>query len=242
MAFHRVRVALRFVVLLVRQRGLRHEGTEAGLVGRPGEVGELILGHGEVFAQLAQACGDLREASLDEGSGHLAQSTLPPVRPPVAFSIAVLLSVALAAGACGGGSDAACGPIRREALDSAYLVHVLDEDAPGLEYSSEPPTSGPHKPGPELPATVDEPISRPVQVGFLEQGGVLLQHRPDLDPDERAALEALGGDRVTVAPNPDLDDAIVATAWLYKRRCDSFDRDALDEFIEQRRGKGPEGE
>jgi hypothetical protein len=162
------------------------------------------------------------------------------VRPPSAFLVAVPLSLLLVAPACSGGSDAACGPVRREVLDSAYLVHVLDDRDTSIEYGSNPPTSGPHKPGPELPPTVDEPITKPVQVGALEQGRVLVQYRPSLDEADRAALEDLGSDDVTVAPNPDLDDEVVATAWLFKRSCSEVDVDALRTFIEERVGKGPD--
>jgi hypothetical protein len=42
-----------------------------------------------------------------------------------------------------------------------------------------------------------------------------------------------------VAPNPDLPDPVVATAWVYKRSCGSVDSAALREFIRARRGKGP---
>lgn len=146
------------------------------------------------------------------------------------------------AGACGAndGPSAACGPTTREALDPAYLVHVLEDDA-GIEYTSDPPTSGPHQPGPAAGGRLDEPITRPVQVGILERGDVLLQHDPDLPAADLEALRALAGDRVVVAPNPDLPDPVVATAWLFKRTCDAVEAPALQDFIDERVGKGPEG-
>jgi hypothetical protein len=141
--------------------------------------------------------------------------------------------------ACGGGSgsEGACGAITREALDAGFLRHVLSDD--GVSYSTDPPTSGPHQPSPSVDDVLDEPLSRPLQVGVLEGGDVLLQHRPDLPADQRAELEDLAGDGVVVAPNPDLDEPVVATAWLFKRTCGSVDVDALRDFIEERRGKGP---
>ena len=152
---------------------------------------------------------------------------------------ALLLGGALAAG-CGGGAAGPCGPITREALDPAYLVHVLASEG-AVEYLSDPPTSGPHQPGPPVEGVLRDPLTRPVQVGVLERGDVLLQHEPELDPAARAELEGLAGDRVVVAPNPDLEDAVVATAWVFKRRCDAVDRAALEEFVAARAGKGPEG-
>ncbi|MGH9275923.1 MAG: DUF3105 domain-containing protein [Acidimicrobiales bacterium] len=165
-----------------------------------------------------------------------AQVLLPPSRW-VATSLVLLMTAA-----CGGGdgSGDACGPITREALDSAYLVHVLGT-ATDVQYTSDPPTSGPHQAGPDVDGVVDEPITRPIQVGILEQGDVLLQHGPDLPAADLADLKALGGPGVVVAPNPDLPAPVVATAWTYKRTCEAVDVAALQEFIDERVGKGAEG-
>ncbi len=156
----------------------------------------------------------------------------PPIRP--LLSAVLVLTVA----ACGddGGSDGACGPIQREALDSAYLVHVLGTET-AVEYTSDPPTSGPHQPGPPVSGVVDEPITRPIQVGILERGDVLIQHRPDVTSQD---LVELGREGVVIAPNPDLPAPVVATAWTYKLTCDAVDAAALQEFVEERAGKGPE--
>ena len=158
-----------------------------------------------------------------------------------AISGVVLLGVA-ALGGCSDGSDAdgACGPTTRESLDPAYLVHVLD-GAEGLEYTSDPPTSGPHQPGPEVSGVVAEPLTAPVQVGVLERGDVLIQYDPSLGAAAAAELDAVAADHVVVAPNPDLPAPIVATAWLYKRTCDAVDADALRAFSDERAGNGPEG-
>lgn len=162
-------------------------------------------------------------------------------RPPLSLACGALL-IALVAAGCGGddGEPGACGPITREALDSAYLVHVLGT-ATAVEYTSDPPTSGPHQPGPPVDGVVDEAITRPIQVGILERGDVLLQHDPGLPAEQRADLESLGGPGVVVAPNPDLPAVVVATAWTAKRTCDLVDVAALQEFVDERSGKGPEG-
>lgn len=128
----------------------------------------------------------------------------------------------------------------REPLDPSYLVHVLDAEAAD-QYTSDPPTSGPHQAGPPIEGVLDEPLSRPVQVGILERGDVLVQHDPDLDLDETTRLARVAGPGVVVAPNPDLPDRIVLTAWTHKRVCDAVDLDAIGDFIDARVGKGPEG-
>jgi hypothetical protein len=158
----------------------------------------------------------------------------------------VVLAVAalvLAGTGCGGGgsSDAACGSIRREPLDKAFLVHVLGS-ATDVQYTTDPPTSGPHQPTPALTGVQPDPIPKPVQVGLLENGAVLLQYRPGLPADQVSELEALARDDVVVAPNGDLPDQVVATAWLFKRTCSSVDASALREFVDERRGHGPGGD
>lgn len=166
--------------------------------------------------------------------------TVPrPWSVPALFAAGALV---LATTACraGGARVGVCGPIVREALDPAYLVHVLGAQAEA-EYTTDPPTSGPHQAGPAVEGVVAAPISRPAQVGILERGDILLQHDPDLPTAQLADLENLAGPGVVVAPNPDLPDPIVATAWTYKRTCGSVDAGALADFIERRAGKGPEG-
>jgi len=162
------------------------------------------------------------------------------MRCPPARGLVLVLVTAVVGGCSGSDTGAAaCGPTRREPLDPAYLVHVVGNEE--IEYTSDPPTSGPHQPGPAVQGVVDVPISRPVQVGILERGDVLLQHDPDLRGTGRADLEALAGDRVVVAPNPDLRDEVVATAWLFKRTCRTVDAAALQEFVQEHVGQGPEG-
>jgi hypothetical protein len=160
---------------------------------------------------------------------------LPPTAAVAAA--ALVLAPVLAACGSGSGSSGACGPIRREALDQRFLTHVLGDAH--VEYTSHPPTSGPHQPTPELPPVITRQIAEPVQVGVLEAGDVLIQHRDDLSAKDRGVLEGLAGKGVHVAPNPDLPAAVVATAWLYKRTCSAVDADALREFVDERRDKAP---
>ena len=123
--------------------------------------------------------------------------------------------------------EAACASVVREALDPASTRHVLP-GAPEPTYATDPPTSGAHLGGPVPTGVLDEALPRPAQVAVLEQGGVVVQHR---DPADRAALAPLGGDRVVVAPDPDLPVRVVATAWRHKLACTGLDVEALRSFI-----------
>jgi hypothetical protein len=152
--------------------------------------------------------------------------------------LAAIAALPILAGCSDG--DAACGPVLRERLDPGSGVHLL----PGAEqpdYLSDPPTSGPHLSGRAPTGVHTDALDRPTQVLVLESGGVLVQHR-DLPAPEVEALEALAGDRVVVAPNPDLPAPIVATAWLVKQTCREVDLGRLRRFADDHGGTtGHEG-
>ncbi len=149
----------------------------------------------------------------------------------------IISLVAVTAG-CGDTDEAACGPVTREALDPASGVHLL-ADASTPEYATDPPTSGAHY-GLEPPTgLVEEPIDRPMQVTALEGGTVLLQYQEDLPPDDLATLEELAADDVVVAPNPDLAEPLVMTAWLTKQACSGVVPDDVERFVADHRGGGP---
>jgi hypothetical protein len=155
---------------------------------------------------------------------------------PVAAVTALLLAGITGCGSSGASS--VCGPAQREALDS-NLSHVLVQPgSPEPTYRTDPPTSGPHAPGLAPTGVITRSLSRPAQVGALEGGAVLLQHR-DLSPDELRQLSELAGAQVIVAPNADIPDRVVATAWLFKQTCSGVDVGALRTFAAERQGKGP---
>lgn len=180
-------------------------------------------------------CGPAPRSGVQRCGVHPSAIPATTRRALVAGAVAVL-----AAACSAGGSERACGEVEREPLDPSYLIHVLGS-ATDASYTSDPPTSGPHQPAPAVEGVLDAPITKPVQVGVLERGDVLLQHLPGLGADELDELRALAGDRVVVAPNPDLPSAIVATAWTHVRHCTAVDVGALRAFIRERAGNGPEG-
>jgi hypothetical protein len=160
--------------------------------------------------------------------------TLP--RWAAAALTAALLGVVVtgAAGCGGGGAKGACEPAVREALDP-NLGHVLPGAAEPT-YLTDPPTSGPHAPGPAPSGVLAAPLSRPAQVGALEAGAVLVQYR---DPGDLEALRPLATGQTVVMPNPALPARVVATAWLFKQQCSGVDLDVLRTFATDHAGKGP---
>lgn len=143
--------------------------------------------------------------------------------------------------ACGGGEAAgACSHAER--TRAQFPAGHLLPGQPEPTYLSEPPTSGPHAVVVTVPTQVTEPLSRPLQVGLLELGLVLVQYRPaDVGPEEVARLEALAGATLLVAPNADLPDPVVASAWLSLQRCQDVDTDAIARFAEDRASRAPGG-
>ena len=161
-----------------------------------------------------------------------------PVRTaPLAVSCLLALSVVTGCGSSSA-SGRACAPVIREALDPGSIQHVL----PGADphYLTDPPTSGAHQPSPPIRGLQTSPLARPVQVGVLEQGHIVVQYR-GLPAADVAALRTLVGPRVVVAPAASLPHGqrVVATAWLYKQVCRAVDLPTLRRFITARAGKGP---
>lgn len=137
-------------------------------------------------------------------------------------------------GWAGGG---ACDGPTKDPLDTRSLQHSLP-GSPPPSYPTEPPTSGPHQAGRLAGGAVAEPLPGPVQVGALEAGQILLQHR-NLMPADRSALEALAGPLVVVAPNPALPAPVVASAWRTRQLCQAVDVDALGRFVRDHAGQEP---
>ena len=148
---------------------------------------------------------------------------------------ALFIAAILVLAACGGsdgGSSPACGDVVTEPLAVDAGVHVLDPSRGGTEPS---PTSGPHSPT-VASGVLDRVLGAPEQIGVLERGDTLIQYRPgDVEGESLAAVRAMAGARTVVAPNPNLDHPVVATAWLHRMSCESVDTAALGRFAEQYR-------
>ena len=150
--------------------------------------------------------------------------------------ILICLLVAVVLPACGSHGKA-CDAATAETLDPLSAQHLLP-GAPEPHYSTNPPTSGAHRPGP-LPAEVlTSPLAKPDQVAALEGGQILIQYRK-ITPEDRRKLTTIAHrfNHVTVAPGRDLPAKVVATAWLTMQQCSRVDRSALQDFITTHGGK-----
>jgi hypothetical protein len=158
--------------------------------------------------------------------------------------LALALTAALGASALAGcsrssGASAACGKATHE--EAQFPANHVLPGQPEPTYLTDPPTSGPHAPLADVQPRYDTPLPKPTQVGVLEAGKVLVQYRPDVPAAGIDELQKLAGGPIVVAPNPDLDHPVIATAWLYTSRCDAVDVGALRAFARSHADHGPGG-
>ena len=121
--------------------------------------------------------------------------------------------------------------------DRTHLQAVTD---PHVPYSTDPPTSGPHTQ--DVPAfkVYTEPLAKELQVHGLEDGGVVINYKPDLDKatvDKLTALANLyintpGKQRIIMSPYPGLSNAIVLTTWGRMDRMDTLDETRIKAFVD----------
>jgi len=125
---------------------------------------------------------------------------------------------------------------------------IIAPGEPHPPYNSVPPTSGWHYAIPARWGLHDAPIPDEVQLRNLAGGGVLIQHRPDLDPETLRALRALVTElrrdsrycKLVLAPYSALERSIALTAWNRMDAFDEFDRDRILGFIDAFLGAGPD--
>jgi hypothetical protein len=142
-----------------------------------------------------------------------------------------------------------------ESLRARSRDHTQDIDEQ-IQYDSNPPSSGRHF---ELPADdglYDEAPRDAELVHSMEHGRVVIWFKPSLPKDSRAGLRALfdeeGGFQLLLTPRRNMPYAVAATAWNAEPApngtgrllgCPRFSNktfDALQTFIEEHRGNGPE--
>lgn len=160
----------------------------------------------------------------------------------IAASLVVLTPFGCGGGGGGGQAVPASGclPAVNERLDPRSTIHLF-ASATEPRYQTDPPTSGPHRPGLAYLGAVTTAIPRPSQVAMLESGFVIIQYR-DQPPDQEATLARLADDLVTVAPPAGpLPAPVVVTAWTWKLECGSAAPPAVTAiaaFVAAHRGVG----
>lgn len=123
-----------------------------------------------------------------------------------------------------------------------------------VDYPTDPPTSGPHYPVWATYKTYLEPINPGFLVHSLKHGAIVITWRcPEGCAEDLTALrelinrrpqdprcDSLLYHRIVVAPRPDQDRTLVASAWGHSFKADCFDLPALSAFIDAHYGQGLE--
>lgn len=128
--------------------------------------------------------------------------------------------------------------------DPRGAARLLVEDAvvrePAGEATAGPaPTSGDGD-GPVRCGVLDTPVPPGEQAAALAVGVVVVQHRDGVGADTLADGLDVDGGGVLVAPNPDLDARVVATAWEHRFALDEVDLQRVRAFVTAYGGRGPE--
>ncbi|MBI4289041.1 MAG: DUF3105 domain-containing protein [Chloroflexi bacterium] len=118
--------------------------------------------------------------------------------------------------------------------------HIRDATAAGIQYNSDPPTSGPHY-GEGLArwGVYSEPVQKGLMIHNLEDGGVVVSYDPKAPKDTVDGLAQIVGryrDHVLMAPYPGLDTAIALTAWTRILKLDAVDEAKIVAFIDAYKG------
>jgi hypothetical protein len=173
-------------------------------------------------------------------------------------AVGVVAAVALAG--FGGGKDAsaalASAGCTLESFPGVSRAHTRNPTARPEAWTSFPPTSGPHYVTPAVYGFYDEPVELARILHGLEHGGVYMLYGSKAPADTPERLREIY-DRdprgFVVAPLPELGKTIALGAWTSENsgsddvgtghlaKCTQVDKKAFEAFIDEFRGRGPEG-
>ena len=125
------------------------------------------------------------------------------------------------------------GPAPGEFVPSLGNEHIPTAETPHVAYTSDPPTSGPHLPYIAPWGVHARPLAKELQVHNLEDGGVVVNYKPQCADQVQAGLRAIVDrypNHVVLAPYPGLDRCIALTAWTRIDKMDEVDERRVVRF------------
>ena len=132
-----------------------------------------------------------------------------------------------------------------ESFEQNGRTHVARD----VDYQRVPPLSGPHANTPASAGFYDQTPRLESLVHSLEHGAVVIYYDPAaVSDDTRSRLRDLPSEfddpfaSVIVAPHPADDPPadVTLTAWRHRLRLDAYDADAVEAFLADYLGRGPE--
>ena len=164
---------------------------------------------------------------------------------PVAIG-AIAVFVGLIAVACGGGGGGEFDDERLQTPPDLGGQH-LNPGQSFDQYSSIPPTSGPHDPNLLRCGIYAEPQSLERSLHSMEHGAVLFAYHPDLLPAEPVAeLQSIAnellddGKRIVLAPNRRLQGPLAIASWGNLINLNVVEEDTIRGFVAAFEDEGPE--
>ncbi len=125
----------------------------------------------------------------------------------------------------------------------------LEPGSPTPKYGTNPPTSGNHVVTPSADGAYRKTPELVNVVHSLEHGRIELQYSPDLPEDDQLALKGVFDESpsgMLLFPNSEMPYEVTATAWTQLMGCKRYEGsktlDAIRNFRDQYRGRGPEGQ
>lgn len=109
-----------------------------------------------------------------------------------------------------------------------------------IEDTGLPPVGGVHHPTWLNCGVYREPVELEYAIHSLEHGAVWLAYHPDLPAEQIAILEDYADSFTLVAPYPDLESPIVASAWGARLQLEDVPDSNLESFLVRYKGQGPE--
>jgi len=205
-------------------------------------IGALIvvaIGAGIYFALTAGKNEDPGNAHIATPSSGSTNGIEPDERigTPVEDNAADLTEAAALAGC----------EVKEDLKDEGGEHLSREDDVP--EYSTNPPTSGPHI-GPPLQQADGAYLETPLPedaLHSLEHGRVAIQYDPALPESEQLELKGLYDSAYSgslLFPNPDMPYAVAATSWTNLIGCKAYEGqktiDAIRAFAVEHHGDAPE--
>jgi Protein of unknown function (DUF3105) len=192
------------------------------------------MAKGQEKGSKASPRAGVRASQADKGGGRLTRRQ----RSRLAWG-ALAVAVILVVGAAGWLYARVWAPLPGEFVQSLGNAHIQAAETPHQPYNSDPPTSGPHLPYIAPWGVHGKPLAKELQVHNLEDGGVVVNYRPDCEAQVLEPLKTVVGryaDHVVLAPYPGLDRCIALTAWTRIEKLDQFDERRVSRFIDAYRG------
>lgn len=110
-----------------------------------------------------------------------------------------------------------------------------------IPYTTNVPVGGLHNPAWQNCGIYDEPVRTENVIHSMEHGAVWIAYQPDLPADQVEILRELVRQErrdlrqpwIVLAPKPDLDSPIVASAWRAQLRLNNASDERLAQFVDR---------